>query len=130
MSNVGALWPLSAVLIGGTFVTIYLVGMMFQKTDLVVSGIYEGIRVSAQYRKLLTLLIPLPLYLTVTAFDLRIALLTLEVAIEVAEGRIQTMCYIGTAYALFGAGFSLLMSPYFLLHLTRAVRVQQATSES
>ena len=130
MSNVDALWLLAAVLIGGTFVTIYLVWMIFQKTDLIVSGIYEGIRVSAQYRNLLTLLIPLPLYLTVTAFDLQMALLMLEVAREVAEERIQVMCYIGTAYALFGAGFSLLMSPYFLLHLARSVRTQQSTSEA
>jgi hypothetical protein len=103
MSNVDALWLLAAVLIGGTFVTIYLVWMIFQKTDLIVSGIYEGTRVSAQYRNL--------------------------VAREVAEERIQTMCYIGTAYALFGAGFSLLMSPYFLLHLARAVRAQQVPVE-
>jgi hypothetical protein len=121
MSNVDALWLLATVLIGGTFVTIYLVWMIFQKTDLIVSGIYEGTRVSKQYRNLLTLLIPLPLYLTVSAFDLQMALLMLEVSREVAEVRIRSMCYIGTSYALFGTVFSLLMSPYFLLHLRRSV---------
>ncbi|NNE20441.1 MAG: hypothetical protein HKN10_18395 [Myxococcales bacterium] len=36
---------------------------------------------------------------------------------------------IGISHAGFGAGFSLLMSPYFLLHLARSVRVRQVTVE-
>ena len=129
MSNLDALWLLAVVLIGGTFVTIYLVWMIFQKTDLIVTGIHEGVPVSERYRLLLTLLIPLPLYLTVGVFDLQMALLMLEVAREVADERIRVMGYIGTSYALFGTVFSVLMSPYFLLHLMRSVRTQGTAAD-
>jgi hypothetical protein len=125
MSNLDALWLLAAVLIGGTFVTIYLVAMIFDKTDVVVTGIYQGTRVPVRYRQLIILLVPLPLYLTVSVFDLQMALLMLEVAREVADERIRVMGYIGTTYALFGTAFSLLMSPFFLLHLAQSVRTNE-----
>jgi hypothetical protein len=122
MSNEDALWLLLVSLVGGTFVTIYMVWMIFEKTDMIVTGLSEGVPVSARYRMFVLLMVPLPIYVAAGILDLQLGLLLLEVARLVDSDRVRALCQLGAWYAFFGTAMSLALSPAFIVHLIRVAR--------
>lgn len=103
-----------------------MVWMIFQKTDTIVTGLSEGIPVSARYRMFVLLMVPLPIYVAAGILDLQLGLLLLEVARMVDGDRVRSLCQLGAWYAFFGTAMSLALSPALIVHLMRAARARQS----